>query len=48
MSDPAPKDWVEAVPAILFGIYGFAFGFEAVTAMNEGRWDNCQVSSLKM
>jgi hypothetical protein len=35
MSDAAPKDFIEAVPAVLFGIYGFAFGFEAVVAMND-------------
>jgi hypothetical protein len=38
MSDAAPKDWAEAVPSILFGTFGFAFGFEAVVAMNEGHW----------
>ena len=31
-----PKDWIEAVPAILFGFYGLAFAFEAVSAMNRG------------
>jgi hypothetical protein len=35
-SDPIPKNWIEAVPAVLFGFYGFACAFEAVVAMNAG------------
>jgi hypothetical protein len=33
---PLPKNWIEAVPAILFGFYGLAFASEAVSAMNRG------------
>jgi hypothetical protein len=34
-----PKNWIEAIPAILFGFYGLAFAFEAVSAMNRGDID---------
>lgn len=34
--DPLPKDWIEAVPLVLFGFYGLAFAFEAVGAVNRG------------
>jgi hypothetical protein len=36
MSDPVPKNWVDAVPAVLFGFYGLGFALEAVAAMNRG------------
>ncbi len=32
--DPLPKNWIEAVPIVLFGFYGLAFAFGAVEAMN--------------
>ena len=34
---PVPNNFIDLVPAILFGIFAFAFGFEAVVAINVGQ-----------
>jgi hypothetical protein len=39
MSDgPTPKNWEIAAPALLWGVFAFAFGFEGVAMLFEGKW----------
>lgn len=39
MSDgPAPNNWETAAPSLLWGVFAFAFGFEGVAMLFEGKW----------
>jgi hypothetical protein len=39
MSDgPAPTTWETAAPSLLWGVFAFAFGFEGVAMIFEGKW----------
>jgi hypothetical protein len=39
MSDgPTPSNWETAAPSLLWGVFAFAFGFEGVAMLFEGKW----------
>jgi hypothetical protein len=44
MSDgPTPSNWETAAPSLLWGVFAFAFGFEGVAMLFEGKWTSAIV-----
>jgi hypothetical protein len=35
---PTPSTWETAAPSLLWGVFAFAFGFEGVATLFEGKW----------